>query len=157
MLYTLNNKELQELLDVPKKERMDFMLSEIERALFGSEHALELDEAWEALHYCFCGGRFMEENQLPGTIIYAGELLADSDEGLIHLKDHASVEEIVTFLREHNVEELLRESFPRIQGEYTFPKDDDYLEYLLGWGEDLLEFYENALRENRDVIFTLSL
>lgn len=157
MLYALSEEKIEELLDLPKEERFDYMLDEIEEELFGSEEALELDEAWEGLHYCFCGGSFSEENRLPATIIYAGELITDSEDGVITLKDRDSVEEIVNFLKENDVEELVRENFPKIQGDYSFPKDDDYLDYLLGWGEDLLEFYEHALEEDCQVIFSVSL
>ena len=34
-------------------------------------------------------------------------------------------------------------------------KNDDGLEHTLGWSEEILAFYENALKENCQVIFTV--
>ena len=34
-------------------------------------------------------------------------------------------------------------------------KDNDGLEHTLGWSEGILAFYENALKENCQVIFTV--
>lgn len=39
----------------------------------------------------------------------------------------------------------------------TLPKNDDTLNYLLGWSGDIQSFYENAQKEGCSVIFTVDL
>lgn len=66
--------------------------------------------------------------------------------------------QIVTYLRQNNLHEIIRKNFPLIdEQEYTLPKNDDNLNYLLDWSRDILSFYENAQKERCSVIFTVDL
>ena len=51
--------------------------------------------------------------------------------------------------------EKLISNMPNIDDENFMYKNDDGLEHTLGWSEEILAFYENALKENCQVIFTV--
>lgn len=74
------------------------------------------------------------------------------------LKNRSEVKQIVSYLRQNNLQEIIRNNFPLIdEQEYPLPKNDDTLNYLLGWSEDIQSFYENAQKEDCSVIFTVDL
>lgn len=158
VLYALTEEELEKLCKYPLEERYDYMLNEIEEELLGTLRGYELDKAWEGIQYCLGNGQWNEENIVPTNIIFGGEFLVDTDDNIITLKDHNTVEKIVDFLCQNDIQEIIQNNFPKIdEEEYGFPKDEDNLNYLLGWSEGLLGFYENAQKENYQVIFTVDL
>ena len=66
--------------------------------------------------------------------------------------------QIVEYLRQNNLNEIIRKNFHLIEEkEYSLPKNDDTLNYLLGWSGEIQSFYENALKEGCSVIFTVDL
>lgn len=155
VLYALTDKEVENLRSVPEDERYDYMLEEIEENLFGTPCACELDKAWEGIQYCLGGGKWSEENQLPTNILLGGEALVDTEDEIITLKDHSDVEKIVAYLQQNNLQKIIQKNFWNIQDEDFLYKDDDGLKHTLDWSEDILPFYENALKENCQVIFTV--
>ena len=57
MLYALNEEDVKKLRSMPEEERYEYMLEEIEEALFGSPRSCELDKAWETSwirRICIC-------------------------------------------------------------------------------------------------------
>ncbi len=154
MLYALTDADVEKLRSVPEEERYDYMLNEIEESLFDTPRGCELDKAWEGIQYCLGGGKWDESNRVPANIIYGGEVLAETDEEIITLKNHNDVKEIVEYLRKNNLQEIIQKNFWNIDDEFRY-KDDNGLDHTLGWSEDVLTFYENALKENCQVIFTV--
>lgn len=158
VLYALDRAELDRLLARPAEERYEYMLEELEPALLGTPRGCELDKAWEGLQYCFGGGEWSEADAVPTNVIFGGALLADTEAEIISLKSPQAVAEIAAYLRDHDLPALIRRVFPEIDpDEYSLPKDEAGLRYLLSWGEALLPFYEAAAREGRWVIFTVNL
>lgn len=158
VLYALKEDELNELLSLPHEQRYDYMLEEIEETLLETPRGCELDKAWEGIQYCLGGGVWSEDNSVPANIVFGGEPLVETDDEIITLKNHSDVMQIVAYLRRNNLQETIRKNFPLIDGqEYPLPKDDDNLNYLLGWSEDIQPFYENAQEEGCSVIFTVDL
>lgn len=155
MLYALTEDEVTKLRSVPEEERYDYMLEEIEESLFGTLRSCELDKAWEGIQYCLGGGRWNEDNRVPTNIVFGGEILEESDDDIITLKSVNDVKEIVAYLRCNNLQEIIQKNFRNINDENFRYKDDDGLDHALGWSEDILPFYENALKENCQVIFTV--
>lgn len=62
------------------------------------------------------------------------------------LKNHYDVEKIVEYLRQNNLQELIRKNFWKIEDESFQYKDDEGLEHTLGWNKGILSFYESALK-----------
>lgn len=155
MLYALTEKELAHLCSLPAEERYDYMLEEIEERLFGTPRSCELDKAWEGIQYCLGGGQWKEDNCVPANIVFGGEFLVDTDDEVITLKNHDDIEKIVTYLRQNNLQEIIQRNFFKITDENFRYKDGDGLDHTLGWSEDIASFYENALKENYQVIFTV--
>lgn len=156
MLYALTDTEVEELRSVPAEERYDYMLDEIEEKLFDTPRACELDKAWEGIQYCLGGGKWSEVNGVPTNIVFGGEFLVETEEEIITLKNGGDVKEIVEFLRKNDLREIIINNFWKIDDDFGY-KDDDGLDHTLGWSEDILPFYENALLENCQVIFTVDL
>lgn len=156
MLYALTDTEVEELRSVPAEERYDYMLDEIEEKLFDTPRACELDKAWEGIQYCLGGGKWSEVNGVPTNIVFGGEFLVETEEEIITLKNSGDVKEIVEFLRKNDLREIIINNFWKIDDDFGY-KDDDGLDHTLGWSEDILPFYENALLENCQVIFTVDL
>ncbi len=155
MLYALNETELEKLCSKPNEERYDYMLEEIEEALFGSPRSCQLDKAWESIQYCLGGGQWNEENCVPNNIIFGGEILVKTDNEIMTLKNHQSVNEIVEYFHQNNLQEMIQNNFWNIDDENFMYKDNNSLDHALGWSEDILAFYENAQKENCQVIFTV--
>ncbi len=154
MLYALTDEETEKLRSVSVEERYDYMLNEIEESLFDTPRGCQLDKAWEGIQYCIGGGKWDESNQIPTNIIYGGEILVETDDEIITLKNHDDVKQIVEYLRKNNLQEIIQKNFWNIDDEFRY-KDNDGLDHTLGWSEEILSFYENALKENCQVIFTV--
>ena len=154
MLYALTEREVEELRSVPVDERYDYMLNEIEENLFDSPRACELDKAWEGIQYCLGGGEWNETNGIPTNIIFGGEFLVETEDEAITLKTAGDVKNIVEYLRKNDLQEIIKENFQKIDDDFKY-KDDNGLEHTLDWSHDIIPFYENALKENLQVIFTV--
>ena len=154
MLYALTDDEVKELRSVPVDERYDYMLNEIEENLFDSPRACELDKAWEGIQYCLGGGEWNETNGIPTNIIFGGEFLVETEDEAITLKTAEDVKKIVEYLRKNDLQEIIKENFQKIDDDFKY-KDDNGLEHTLDWSHDIIPFYENALKENLQVIFTV--
>lgn len=158
VLYALKEDELNKLRSLPQEERYNYMLEEIEESLLETPRGCELDKAWEGIQYCLGGGVWNEENSIPTNIVFGGEFLVETDDEIITLKNHSDVIQIVSYLHQNNLQEIVRKNCTLIdEQEYTLPKNDDTLNYLLGWSEDILSFYENTQKEGCSVIFTVDL
>ena len=158
VLYALKEDELNKLRSLPHDERYDYMLEEIEETLLETPRGCELDKAWEGIQYCLGGGEWDEENSVPTNIVFGGEFLVETEDEIITLKTHSEVKQIVVYLHQNNLQEIIRKNFPLInEQEYSLPKNDDTLNYLLGWSGDIQSFYENAQKEGCSVIFTVDL
>ena len=155
MLYALNEEDVKKLRSVPEEERYEYMLEEIEEALIGSPRSCELDKAWEGIQYCLGGGQWNEDNCIPTNIVFGGEVLVETDDEIITLKNHQDVRDIVEYLHQNKLQEIIQKNFWNIDDENFMYKNDDGLEHTLGWSEEILAFYENALKENCQVIFTV--
>ena len=155
MLYALTETEVEKLRSTPEEDRYDYMLEEIEEALFGSPRSCELDKAWESIQYCLGGGQWKEDNCVPTNIVFGGEVLIETDSEIITLKNHQEVKEIVDYLHQNNLQEIIQNNFWNIDDKEFMYKDNDGLSHALGWSEDILAFYEYALKEKCQVIFSV--
>ena len=141
VLYALKEDELNKLRSLPHDERYDYMLEEIEETLLETPRGCELDKAWEGIQYCLGGGEWDEENSVPTNIVFGGEFLVETEDEIITLKTHSEVKQIVVYLHQNNLQEIIRKNFPLInEQEYSLPKNDDTLNYLLGWSGDINRF-----------------
>ena len=154
MLYALTDDEVKELRAVPVEERYDYMLNEIEENLFDSPRACELDKAWEGIQYCLGGGNWDETDSVPTNVIFGGGFLVDTDDEAITLKTAEDVKNIVEYLQKNDLQEIIKQNFWNIDDVFRY-KNNDGLEHTLDWCHGILPFYENALKENLQVIFTV--
>lgn len=159
MLYAITEDELGKLMEQPEEERFEYMMNELEEVLFDTPRGCELDRTWDAMQYCMGEGIWNQENKLPYNVIVGGESLIYMGEDadlFLTLKRQEDVVEIAKFLQEHELSEIIRNNYFKINNEeyyHTVSKED--LEYVLGWCGKVREFYENAVRENCHVIFSV--
>ena len=158
VLYALKEEELDRLRSLPQEERYDYMLEEIEENLLGTSRGCELDKAWEGIQFCLGNGKWEEKNSVPTNIVFAGEFIVETENEIITLKNNSDVSQIVDYLHQNNLQDVIGKNFPMIdEQEFSLSKSDDVLNYLLDWSRDIQSFYENALKENCSVIFTVDL
>ncbi len=158
VLYALTDNELADLCRLPEAERYDYMLEEIEPRLLGTPRGCEMDKAWYGIQLCLGAGRWHETKRTPFNILCGGKYLVNTDAELMSLKKPEDVKKIVSYLRRHNLAELLEQNFPEVAKKADeLPASATDLEYLLEYCKDILPFYENALQENLQVIFTVDL
>lgn len=117
MLYALNEEDVKKLRSVPEEERYEYMLEEIEEALIGSPRSCELDKAWEGIQYCLGGGQWNEDNCIPTNIVFGGEVLVETDDEIITLKNHQDVRDIVEYLHQNKLQEIIQKNFWNIDDE----------------------------------------
>ena len=108
VLYALKEDELNKLRSLPHDERYDYMLEEIEETLLETPRGCELDKAWEGIQYCLGGGEWDEENSVPTNIVFGGEFLVETEDEIITLKTHSEVKQIVVYLHQNNLQEVLK-------------------------------------------------
>ncbi len=158
VLYALTDNELADLCRLPEAERYDYMLEEIEPRLLGTPRGCEMDKAWYGIQLCLGAGRWHETKRTPFNIICGGEYLVNTDAELMSLKKPEDVKKIVSYLKQHDLAELVTLNFPEVAKMVDeLPASATDLEYLLEYCKDILPFYENALQENLQVIFTVDL
>lgn len=158
VLYALNEDEVNKIRLLPQEERYDYMLEDIEQYLLETPRGCELDNAWEGIQFCLGNGVWNGGNFIPFNIILGGEFLVETDDHIISLKNYSDVIQIVNYLHQNNLQEIIRKNYPLIGEEkYILFKNSDKLNYLLDWSEGILPFYETAQKEGYSVIFTVDL
>ena len=158
MLYAITDEALEQLKAQDIDEMYDYMLEEIEEELFNTSEGFEINKAWEGVQFCLGKGTWNEENKVPYNVVFGGELILDHNDYVISLKKPEVIKDIVAYLETNNLQETIKNNFDKIpEEEYTLPKDEDNLTFLLDWSEGLLEFYKNALDKELNVIFTVDI
>ena len=160
VLYAINDEELALLKKQKEEDMYEYMLENIEDEYIDGRRACELDKAWYTLHYAFNNGKWIEDTSTLSKIILGGEFLLDNEEDLITLKNHDDVKEIVNYFstNQDTLNEILENGFKNTKSEdLDLPKDENLLEYIKDWSMGLGAFYQNALDNNLNVIFTIDL
>ena len=158
--FALNKQELAALLATPIGERADYIGEVIEAELFESDRdrVAESDKAWDDIHRALTDGYFGDDN---GTyplnhVIMGGQSIYDGDDYIIVLKTAAQVREIAAAL-ETMTRERLRAGYDQIDpDECGWSVGDEEFEYVWGWFEPMVAFYQRAAAGNYAVIFTAS-
>ncbi len=162
--FAINAKTAQKLIKLPRDERADFIMDEIEDYFFEQEssYLAQTDKAWDAIHRVLTDGQLLWENgEYPlNHAILAGELLIGgeaNDDYLISLKTPAQVADISAALEDFS-EEDFKQGYANIQiDDYEYNLGFEDLNYSYKWFLDLKKFYSLAARSGRYVIFTADL
>ena len=158
VFYALSDEQVDAIAEQDDDKMYAYMLNTIEENLLGTPKSYQIDKAWEGIQFCLGEGTWNEENKVPYNVVFGGELILDHNDYVISLKKPEVIKDIVAYLEANNLQETIKNNFDTIpEEEYTLPKDEDNLNYLLGWSEGLLEFYKNALDKQLNVIFTVDL
>lgn len=162
VLFALTNKEVEDLKAVPEKKRYDYMSNKFEKRLFGTERACALDKAWYGIQLCLGRGKWRETWSSPFNIVVGGEYLVDNENELITLKNRDQLKDIIYYLTHFDLAEVLAKRYPEmldriLKEDIKLPPYVTDLPYLQENCRDLRPFYENAVKEHMQVIFTVDL
>ena len=130
------------------------MKEEIEEAW---ELAFETDKAWDALHRCLSNGTLhCDEGEPPlNRVFFGGRVLNTEPDYFVVLNTPSEVKEIAAALATIT-EQWLRDRYLTLAFEgYQGEKDDEDWAYTMGNFEGLPEFFAEAARQERYVIFTV--
>ena len=158
VLFKIDDQELEDLKKQKKDDMYEYMLENIENKYLRTDRAYELNKAWEGIHFCINEGFWIETEHIPDNIIFGGEFLLDHNNYVITLKKPSDIKLIVEYLKENNIQDIIKKNFNKIpENDYSLPKDEENLQFLLEWGEGSLDFYKGAMKENFNVIFTVDI
>lgn len=159
MLYALTDEEVTALKNTPIDSRYDYALTHYETPYLYTPRAYEFHQAWEGLHYVFTDGEWIEDDIVPYNIVFGGrDYLLETDEAVLLLKPHDSLEEIVNYLKAIDLKALIKEKVPKLSEEaLDMPLDEDFMAYLYNWGHELLDFYRFAQENGYHVLFIVQL
>lgn len=159
MLYALTDEEVTALKNTLIDSRYDYALNNYETPYLYTPRAYEFHQAWEGLHYVFTDGEWIEDDIVPYNIVFGGrDYLLETDEAVLLLKPHDSLEEIVNYLKAIDLKALIKEKVPKLSEEaLDMPLDEDFMAYLYNWGHELLDFYRFAQENGYHILFIVQL
>ena len=156
----LSEEKLGEIFDNEKK--IEEFLIEQDR-IKDNPQELWIEKSWEGIHYLIYEKRWLYRKSKDiefGTLL-EGRILCDKIDtgyGFPMYQTPEEVKKITKDLQKFTKEELTKKYNPKIFIELEiYPSRKDWIKedinYLLGYWEDLVKFYNKAVLENEFVIF----
>lgn len=154
--FALSGTDEARLLAAESDEDVIAVVEEIEETSELVEHC-DTDKAWEAIHRAFTDGRLEYENgTFPlNLVILGGRQLIDE---LEYTVSYVSAEQVAAVAEALDIveEEWFRARYFALDpAEYGEPPSEDDFEYTWESVQDLREFYAEAAKAGRAVIFTV--
>lgn len=159
VLFSLDETEVEKLKSFQSDEdRLDYLQTEIEEPYFEKfpERLAELDKSWDALHRSLSDGKLSYTNGVfpLSHVILGGEVLYFKGDYIMSLKNPQQVKEITQRINQID-ESFLRAGYNQIpEADYGFPLSDDDFEYTWSWFNESKEFWIQAAKDHRFVLFT---
>lgn len=159
VLFSIDEKTVKKLKAFKTDEkRLEYLQEEIEEVFFEQypEKVAELDKSWDAIHRCLTDGKLEWENgEYPlNHVILGGELLYHEEDYIMSLKTPNQVQDIANII-DKVTEELLKAGYNKIDTtDYGFELTEADFIYTLDWFKDSIDFWKQAAKEKRYVLFT---
>lgn len=170
LFLALSEKEKDALLAPPTdEERVEFM-QEIQEKRYDQDSmefadGLGVEKAWEGLHRAFAGEKdsgndwwvnTLTDDPLSQAILGHNGVLENEIEAhwLMRLVDPPTVERVAAALTALTEEEYTERYNCYCRGTLRFD-DEDYLEYTLGYLDELRKFYNAVAGTGRWVLFSV--
>jgi hypothetical protein len=159
VLFSLEEEEVVKLKSLDSDEdRLAYLQEDIEERyfeLFPSRIA-ELDKSWDALHRSLTDGRLTYDNgEFPDShVVLGGEILYSAGDYIMTLKSPEEVGQIAKRLKELSEASFRDKYFKLDAEEYGFPLTEEDFMYTWEWLERSLDFWMQAAKEGRHVLFT---
>ena len=71
----------------------------------------------DAIQTYLGGGQWNADNCIPTNIVFGGEVLVETDDEIITLKNHQDVRDIVEYLHQNKLQEIIQKNFWNIDDE----------------------------------------
>ena len=157
--FALSEEEVSKLRSRPTDQaRLQHLQEEIEQTYFADhpELMVENDKSWDAIHRTLTDGKLAWKN---GTyplnhVILGGEPLYSKDDYIMSLKSPKQVQEITAALASVTEAAFGLKYFAIDQKSYGFPLSKEDCGYSWEYFQSVREFFLNAAKENRYVLFT---
>lgn len=158
--FAITDAVRDQLLAAEDDDELCEIVAEIEEA-WDRPHLCETDKAWDGIHRTLTDGTLLTEEEGEADplslAVLGGRTLNDGDDYFVVLVEASDVPRVAEALGRLTIDDIraryLGTPFPDYQyGE----KDEEDFAYTWGHLESLSEFFSNASRSGRHVIFTVS-
>lgn len=159
VLFSLDEKIVKKLKSFKTDEkRLEYLQEDIEEVYFEQypDKIAELDKAWDSIHRCLTDGKLEWENgDYPlNHIILGGELIYHEEDYIMSLKNPNQVQDIADNI-DLVTEEILRIGYNKIDSQdYGFELTVEDFQYTVDWFRDSINFWKQAAKDKRYVLFT---
>ena len=122
------------------------------------DHGLEIDKAWHGIHYLLTGDAWAGEAPLVNVILGGTEIGDDVGYGPARYLTAEEVKVVADALHSITPEQFrLRYSAEQLSQNEIYPNiwddsDEDAIEYLVAWYEDLRNYYIEAAANNNTML-----
>ena len=156
--FALSEEEVAKLRSQPDDQsRLEHLQEQIEEDYFANypDLVVENDKAWDAIHRTLTDGKLGWTNgKYPlSHVILGGEKLYSEQDHIITLKSPKQVEEVAAVLPSISEAEFRRKYFA-IDQDYGLPLSEEDYGYAWEYFQSVREFFLNAARQKRYVLFT---
>lgn len=160
VLFALEENEVNRLKSFKTdEERLGYLQDEIEEIYFNKYPArvAELDKSWDALHRSLTNGKLEYFNgAFPlNHVILGGEILYGGDDYIMTLKTPAQVVKIAQEIDKVEERDLRNGYYSIESNEYGSPLTEEDFEYTWTWFNESKDFWQQAAKEARYVLFTV--
>ncbi len=155
VLFAIDDEVLARLGDASDDAQIRAIVAELE-AQWDEPHVCELDRAWDAIHRMLTDGRLTFDSGKPplSWAILGGTRLHEGEAAIVTVKTADQTAAIARALRGWQ-RGVLRQAYHRLPRHDYGDLDEEDFEYVWLWFERMLEFWADAAREERAVVFAV--
>ncbi len=160
VLYALANADAEQLLNIRGDEALEEFVVENIGEHWDEEWLCDLDKSWDGIHRTLTDGELEWDNgEYPlNHAILGGRQLYEGDDYIFTFVSSDLVADVAQAVNSISDDEF-RERFFKIDPiscQRTWGDvDEENLEYVAGWFEELKPFYAKAAAAGRSVLFTV--
>lgn len=115
----------------------------------------ETDKAWDAIHRSLVGGPLEDDGSVLSKCVLGGRQLHRGDEYLISYRSASDVSDVTAALESIDKAWMLERYREVGSHGYAGPSGEDDFEYTWAYFDALREFYRDAARAGRAVLFSV--
>lgn len=157
--FSLSAEEVEQIRGIEdESDRVQYVSDVIEDKYFADEPTryAESDKAWDAMHRALADGELSwDGGEYPlNHVVLGGELLYHGSDYIMVLKTPNEVRDVAAALPGVTEAEFRRWYFAIDPKSYSFPVDEEGLDYTWQWFQEVRKFWLRAASEGRYVLFT---
>ncbi len=115
----------------------------------------ESDKAWDAIHRCLVGGPLADDGSILSTCVLGGRQLHQGDAFFLSYVSASEVLQVADALESIDKPAMYARYAEISRHGYDGPHGEEDFEYTWSYFESLREFYREAARHGRSVLFSV--